>query len=386
MNILRLTPSGKSGITYYSLIFDKILKQQDVRIIKAKYFSNNSSTWWLLFDFLFRNYYWESILNNIDAVHAEVGIHQAREILSLYYLKMIRNDLKIFVTIHDPGISSYRIFKIYCNTSGSLIAKIINKITDKIEPIIDSIFFKRVIDYILEQSSALFVFNRWGAEQLSVKYPNIKGKIKIINHPVYDFPKQKIKQITGRKLVFAGFWSENKGIEILIRAYYLLKKRQITELPNLILAGETQIPNSSYSRKIKKLVEILGLNGSVSFPGFLKEDRMFEILSEAFLVIPYTNKISGSASGIHIMGLQAGAVTIVGDNPTLSSFVKGNRVSLIFKQGMVEDLSDKIREVVQNQGLAYRLAKNGQNLVYRYGDWKKLGRSIIKIYKSSFTQ
>lgn len=380
MNILRLAPSHqeKSGITDYSYVFDKILKQEGVRIIKAKYLFTSRSTWWLPIDFVFRSKFWENLLNNVNAIHAEIGMHQAKEILTLYYLVRKRKNLKIFVTVHDPGVDSYRIFKIHYNTSGSFFSKAVSKIADKVEPIIDGLFFNRVVEYILEQSSVLFVFNQWGVKQLSTKYPMVQEKITIINFPIYDFPKQKIKQKLNRNIVFVGFWSRNKGIETLIQAYYLLIRKQKGGIPRLILAGETQMPNSYYSRQIKKLVENLGLKSLVDFPGFLREDKMFKLLSEAFLVIP---KISASASSVHIRGLQAGAVTIIAGSPILSSFAKSRSISLIFKQGVAEDLSDKISQVIQNPKLAYRLAKDGQEFVYRYGNWKRVGRSMIEIYE-----
>lgn len=383
MNILRLSPSHqeKSGITDYSYVFDKILKQEGVEIIKAKDLFTSRSTWWLPFDFVFRSKFWENLLNNVNAIHAEIGMHQAKEILTLYYLVRKRKDLKIFITVHDPGVDSYRIFKIHYNTSGSFFSKVVSKIADKVEPMIDRLIFNRVTDYIFEQSSVLFVFSQWGAKQLSIKYPKVQEKITIINFPIYDFPKQKIKQKLNRNIVFAGFWSRNKGIETLIHAYNFLIRKQKTGTPRLILAGETQMPNSSYSRQIKKLVEVLGLKNYVDFPGFLKEDKLFELLSKAFLIIPYTNKISGSVSGIYIRGLQAGAVTIVANNPSLLSFAREKSISLIFKEGMVEDLSDKISQVIQNPKLAYRLAQEGQEFVYKYGNWKRVGRSIIEIYE-----
>lgn len=382
MNILRLTPARqeKSGITYYSIVFDKVLRQQGIDIRKARYLFANRSTWWLPFDFLLRRKYWENLLEDIDLIHAEIGMHQAKEILTLLFLARFKKALKVFVTIHDPGVERYRIFKIYYNTSGSLFSKFLNKIADKIEPFVDRLFFNGAVTNILRESCAVIVLNQWGAEQLWAKYPAIKEKTHIINHPVYDFPKQEIKPIEERNLVFAGFWSENKGIETLIKAYYLLRKKEEVLL-RLILAGETQIPNSSYTRQIKKLIKNLELTDFVDLPGFFEKDKMFEVLSRSILIIPYTKKISGAASGIRIMGLQAGAVTIVADNPTLSTFAKGNDISLIFKQESADDLSKKIREVIQNKDLAYHLAKNGQDFVYKYGDWERLGKSIINVYK-----
>lgn len=384
MNILHLAPSSqeKSGITDYAVVFDKILEKEGIRIIKAEYLSVNRSTWWLPFDFLFRRQYWDDLLNSIDIIHAEIGIHQAREILTLYFLRRRRRDSKIFITFHDPGAVDFRIFKIFYNISGSLFSKILSKVADQVEPLVDSLLFKGLMKYIFEGSSRIFVFNLWGRHQLSARYPRIKKKIVVINHPVFDHPKERIKQIVRRNIVYAGFWSSYKGIETLVNAYSLLVKKQKDRIPRLILAGETQIPNSSYSRMIRGLVNSLKVENLVDFPGFLKEDELFEILSQSFLVIPYTDKISGSASGIYIRGLQVGAVTVISDNPTLLSFDRGSRVSLIFKQGDAEDLNKKLLEALQNEKLAYRLAKSGQDFIYRYGRWNDLGQLIVQAYKS----
>lgn len=381
MNVLRLSPypPEKSGIADYSVAFDKMLSQEGIQIIKPKYLFVSRSTWWLFFDFIFRNKYWENLLDSIDFIHAEIGVHQAKEILTLFYFLRKRRNLKIFITVHDPSAGNYRIFKICGNSSGSFLSKIVNRISNKIEPIIENTFFNNIFEYILGHTSAVFVFNHRGVEQLLIKYQEVLGKINIINHPIFDFPKQEIKPIIGRNIVFAGFWSKDKGIETLIQAYYLLKKKGIG-MPRLVLSGETQVPNSSYSKQIKKLVENLGLKDFVDFPGFLERKEMFKVLSGAFLVIPYADNISGSASGIYIAGLQAGAVTIVTDKLTLSGLTKNCDVSLLFRQEE-EDLSNKISKLLQNQKLAYNLASSGQDFVYKYGDWKKLGKLIIRIYQ-----
>ncbi|OGE19667.1 hypothetical protein A3D83_02180 [Candidatus Daviesbacteria bacterium RIFCSPHIGHO2_02_FULL_41_10] len=384
MNILRLAPlkSDKSGIADYSSIFDEILKLKQFKVIKAKYFFSNRSTWWLPLDFILRNKYWQELLNNVDIIHAEIGVHQAIEILTLYYLIKKRKKLKIYVTFHDPGADCYRIFKIHYDTSGSFISKVIAKIADKVEPLINNLFFNRVIDYILEQSIIVFVFNQWGAQRLLAKNPKIKGNIKVINHPVFNLKRKEIKKIIGRKILFAGFWSKDKGIELLIQTYYFLRKKWGNKIPSLILAGEPQMPKSSYCRQIKKLVNSLSLDYLVDFPGFLEEDKLSDVLSKAILVIPYGNKMSASASGIYIRGLQAGAVTIVANTPTLTSFVGDNNISLIFKHGEVKDLSNKISQLLRDPKLAYRIAKNGQDFIYEYGNWKRLGKLMTNIYRN----
>lgn len=325
------------------------------------------------------------MLKNIDIIHAEIGTHQAREILTLNYLVRKMNNPKLFITIHDPGIENYSIIKIRYNLSGSFFSKVLSKIASSVEPFIDTLFFSRIMEDTLEKASKVLVFNQWGSNQLIGKYPQIKGKVILINHPVFSELKQKIKPILGRSIVFAGFWSNNKGLETLIRAYSLLVKKRRGKLPRLVLAGETQIPNNSYSRQIKRLVDSLGLNNLVDFPGFSKEGKFCEILSKAILVIPYTNKVSGSASGIYVRGLQVGAITIISDNPALFSFAKGHNISLVFKQREVEDLSNKISELMDNEKLAYELARKGQDFVYKYGNWYQLGKKLMKEYQESIS-
>lgn len=385
MNILRLTPSfqEKSGIADYSNVFDKILKRKGIKTSNANFFSTNRSTWWIPLDFIFRRNYWDNLLKNIDIIHAEIGVHRAREILTLNYLVRKKSNLRVFITIHDLGIENYSIFKIYCNVSGSFFSKVLSKVAHIVEPFVEALFFSRIIDDILEKASKVLVFNQWGSNQLIAKYPQLEGRVIVINHPVFSAIKQKIEPIPGRNIVFAGFWSSNKGLETLIRAYSLLIKKHRGKLPRLVLAGETQIPNNSYFRKIRELVDSLGLNNLVDFPGFSKEGKFCEILSKAILVIPYTNKVSGSASGIYIRGLQVGAVTIVSDNPTLFSLAKGHNISLVFKQGEVTDLNDKISEIMDNEVLAYGLAKKGQDFVYKYGNWHQLGKNLMKAYQES---
>lgn len=385
MNILRLSPdyAEKNGISDYSVVFDKILKQEGIQIIKPKYLFADQSTWWLPLDFIFRKRYWEKLINSVNLVHAEIGIHQAREVLTLYFLG--KKNIKTLLTIHDPGQNSYKFFKIYNNTSGYIISKLLNKVSTKIDLLIDKLFFGKVFENILDRSLAIFVFNMWGANQLLSKYPKTRGKISIINPPIFDFPKCQINETRNRDIVFAGFWSENKGIETLLQAYSLLLKEKKIKVPRIVLAGETQVPNSSYIKHIKREVNRLGLKNLVDFPGFLPEGEMFELFSRSFLVIPYNNKIAGSVSSIYIRGLQSGAVTIVSDNPTLSSFAKQNNFSLIFKQGSASDLAKKIIKVIENQKLSYHLAKLGQDFIYDYGDWKKIGRLMSKIYSKKLS-
>lgn len=169
--------------------------------------------------------------------------------------------------------------------------------------------------------------------------------------------------------LYFGRLSKEKGILNLINAF------SKTEKGNLYIAGEGEEKET-----IKQLIKENKIEDRVKLLGFLKQDDMKECIRNCkFVIVPsiwYENcpysVMETLAIGKPIIGANIGGI------PEL---VKDKENGLIYEYNKIEELTEKIEELFNNEELVHKLGKNAkENATKLYGEDVYYSK-IIDIYK-----
>ncbi len=162
----------------------------------------------------------------------------------------------------------------------------------------------------------------------------------------------------------------SKGVDVLITAF----KKISTEFSDikLIIAGDG--PDKD---RLVKLVDDLNLQESVLFCGTVDLNEGISLLKSALCtVVP---SISEGGGLVNIEAQAAGCPVIASRVGGIPEYVQEGKSGLLFESGNHTDLAEKIRIIINNDGLRSSLICNGKLYAAKF-DWSVLGLQYIDFY------
>ena len=162
--------------------------------------------------------------------------------------------------------------------------------------------------------------------------------------------------------------TEEKGILELIKAYKSLNTKK-----KLVIVGDDS-KETPYIRKIK---ESALENENIIFTGFASGKLLDELYSNAFAYI-----IASSLEGMPLSLLEAlsyGSAVIGSDIPEIVEVIEDKE--LTFSVGDVEELSKKMRLLLDNPELVVRMRKSSIELVTQKYSWDEVADKTLELYK-----
>jgi phosphatidylinositol alpha-1,6-mannosyltransferase len=211
-------------------------------------------------------------------------------------------------------------------------------------------------------------------------YPHIEAKVSMI-HPAVD-PEDFIfnPENSKRHLVTIGRLVERKGQDRVIEAL----PRVLQEFPDVhyTIAGR-----GGYENKLKQMVEEKNLSQHVSFAGFINDDQKKQLYRDSYLYIMPSRTImeKGDIEGFGITFLEANAA----GKPVIGSFaggvveaVRDRETGLLANQDSVDDIAEKILELLRNPDYAKQLGSNGRKYVETEANWENSVRKLCDLFNS----
>ncbi|OGS22593.1 MAG: hypothetical protein A2252_03170 [Elusimicrobia bacterium RIFOXYA2_FULL_39_19] len=330
-----------------------------VKVIKKSKF-NILSIYFGLFFYIIRN------IKNIDCFYMyHLTLNTA--ILSLIYRCFSKKSI-IMIKLDNPGRTWTPevplIFKLYKPIIGEL--KLIPKI-------------------ISHTANILISESPESAERLLKQYPYMKSKISIIPdgiNPEILTPKFNIQNIKKhKKIMMAGQIIPRKGIDLLIKAFSLIKN----EFPEWRIEAIGDLLDSDYYKNTQVLIKKHGLENRVTFTNHLTGDNLLKkyLESEVFC-FPSRHESFGIVLleamylGIPIVSSDAGCAQYILDN--------GNS-GFLFKSENIEDLSSKLRIILKNDILRNKIAEVAKLRCEKLFLWetiiKDMHNLLLKQYKTN---
>ena len=162
-----------------------------------------------------------------------------------------------------------------------------------------------------------------------------------------------------------------KGLDILLEAFSLVKNKNII----LKIAGSGKIGDI---KKVRKMINNLGLNERIELLGRVSEKEKLELLRSClFLVMP--SRFEGW--GITAIEANAAGKPVLGTRiQGLSEAVKDGKTALLVKPEVREELTSFIDLLIENGELRNRLAKQGRYRAKKFS-WAALAGKQLAFYK-----
>jgi glycosyltransferase involved in cell wall biosynthesis len=212
----------------------------------------------------------------------------------------------------------------------------------------------------------------------AIKYFKLKSsKIRVVNHGIIDEMLVETSKSNGGDpkgpLLFFGRLEPQKGVDLLIRAYFRLIKEKVFVNKDLIIIG-----GGPFEKEYRKTAYNLGLKNRVVFKGWKSPSYIRDKLSEASCcVLPSTSESFGLSiaetlsQGVPLITTSAGSI------PEVADFGRG---AWLAKPNDQNSLYCAIREAIENYKESLRKAEYGKQFVRKKFTWEKAALEYEKIY------
>ncbi|MFI5251583.1 MAG: glycosyltransferase family 4 protein [Bacteroidota bacterium] len=188
-----------------------------------------------------------------------------------------------------------------------------------------------------------------------------------VDHVVHrsDPSKRSVSPLIG----YFGRLKKYKSADQLLRAFARLSA-DLPEL-NLIVVGE-----GDHRKALEQLAAELKIDKKVQFTGFVDEQTKVGYLQEVWFAV---NTSSKEGWGLTVIEANAcGTTVIASDVPGLRDAVKDGETGLLYEFGNVDDLTGKIRLLIDEAGLRQKLADNAYRWAITF-DWDKAASRTLEL-------
>lgn len=201
-----------------------------------------------------------------------------------------------------------------------------------------------------------------------VDHKNIKVLPMGINKPKNVKTLRKESDPT---IIFVGRLTKTKGAEDALLTLFKLKRWN-----NDIKLWVVGRGNSEYEQQLKNMAKKLSLESAVTFFGFVDENRKFELMSRAHILVSPSLK-EGFGLTIPEAGM-VGTPAVVYNSPGLSEIVIDYKTGLVCNKNTTEELSKNLVKLFENKNL-YKILRDGAIKQSRQYDWQKTANYFMKI-------
>lgn len=174
-----------------------------------------------------------------------------------------------------------------------------------------------------------------------------------------------------KNIIYAGRLAPQKNVGMLVDAYAMLPE-EIRKEYTLQIIGE----GSEY-QDLRQLAKNLDVN--VNFTGKLEnhEDVIQAIKESEIFVLPSTRESFG-ITVLEAMCCATPVVSTATEGP--SDYIIDGETGLLTRIGNVNDLSKKLRMLIENRNMLKKFSRSGRALAEQY-DWDNIVKRIANVYE-----
>ncbi|SEM11505.1 glycosyltransferase family 4 protein [Halomonas daqiaonensis] len=261
-----------------------------------------------------------------------------------------------------------------------------NSIEYKVQEAMEA-FVAQQADHVFTLTQAMkdeLVRREVDAEKITL-LPNCCDPERFYHKPVNVQLKERLGMGGGSVVIgYIGTFSEYEGLDDIARACGMLHDRGL-DFRLLLVGGENTLANrlGDISDQIKAIASEKGFVEKLIMPGRVPHDEV-EGYYSIIDIAPFPRKPFPVCEMVSPMktleALSSEKAVVVSSVSALAEMVHDDETGLVFKKGNIEDLADKLEELVKNPSLRSRLGKNGREWVCRERAWESVGaiaKSVI---------
>jgi len=319
------------------------------------------------------------MLQHMRLVHAEIGYKQHIEFLTLLWLHYLAPHLPSVVTIHDPPLM---IAPTLYPFSMGLRAPIVRRALRTLDY---TPLGRGVIKSVLRNTTRILVLSEGGRQALRNHFPTYL-QIEYVPHLTIrkqvPHPRDQLGGQQPVTILFMGYWSPTKGLEVLLRAFEQVY-RQANCPVRLWLAGgvEESGANRAFVEKIQAHVRQSAACAAITLLGYVPEAQIDAVLHTTdIFVLPYLQSPGKSASGALIRAMQANLAIVASAVGVLPEEIRHNETGLLVIPGDHQSLTNALKKLIKDASLRQRLALAAQRHVSVEHSWSYVGTLVGEIY------
>jgi alpha-maltose-1-phosphate synthase len=179
-------------------------------------------------------------------------------------------------------------------------------------------------------------------------------------------------------ILFFGHITQYKGINVLINAAKIARKRVHNDTSCILIAGkgDTSCFDELLLQGDRKYIHVLNK--------FITSPEIPEILRNAkFLVLPYTKAFKYSVSGVIPLAYTFSKPVIVSNVGSLAEYVDHGKTGFIFEEGNAEELADYIIQLLQDNSKCVEMGKRGYQKMMEEMSLERCCEIINGLYKEN---
>jgi glycosyltransferase involved in cell wall biosynthesis len=172
------------------------------------------------------------------------------------------------------------------------------------------------------------------------------------------------------------------GMDILVDAFFLMKKKEEFSDVKLILTGGSTGDDKKFLSDIRSQIREHGLQDQVEFHEDFEEQGLRDYFEKVSVVtVPVRN---GEAFGIYLLECMASGIPVV--QPALGAFpeiIELTKGGVIYEENTPETLASSLEKLLSDQEELDRLSRAGKEGVDKHFHIDMQAKRMVKVYESA---
>jgi glycosyltransferase involved in cell wall biosynthesis len=185
-----------------------------------------------------------------------------------------------------------------------------------------------------------------------------------------------------RNIGYVSRMCHENGLDILVDAFILLKKKEGFEDVNLVLTGGSTGDDRKFLSDLRQRIRENGLHDQVEFHEDFEEQGLREYFEKVSVVsVPVRN---GEAFGIYLLECMASGIPVV--QPALGAFAEIVELAgggAIYPENTPEELAAALAELLSDPAKMERLSRAGREGVEKHFHIDVQAERMLKVYKNA---
>lgn len=247
-------------------------------------------------------------------------------------------------------------------------------------PLVMNISLHRLLRTASKAVSQLIVLTQFAKNELmkaGIPSKIISVKSNFFSDPFLEIGEAEIRQLRmNREWIFIGRLKEEKGVQFLPQVWEKLSD----EAPVLRIIGDGPM-----KKRLKREVKDRNLDGKIIFEGHQRHENVKRSLLNAQLLIFPSICYEGFpltigeayASGVPVAASRIGAA---------GAIVKDQQTGILFEPGDVDDMAQKLRDLIREPRRIKRMGRNARLEYDKYYTPRKNLENLIGIYEKAISR
>ena len=214
-------------------------------------------------------------------------------------------------------------------------------------------------------------------EQMSIPSGKLYTSYISVDFEDYTYVNSAEKEFT---IGYISRMCEENGLEMLVDAFILFKKKPENAYVKLIITGGSTADDQEFMKGVRNKISKAGISGDVIFHKDFENEGRHEFFSKVSLIsVPV---LEGEAFGMYLLEAMASGVPVV--QPALGAFpeiVGLSEGGIIYQPNEPEELANTLEDLHLNPDKLSSLSKSARNGIIKHFSIHDQASRMMKFYK-----